>query len=233
MSRLVATTRLDMLVQVRSKLYTIALGLAFLLGLAMRTLLPREAIPMLLPLFYLFAIGGTAYLFVVGIVIYEKGEHTIDALIVSPLRVNEYLLAKALSLLVVVLLESTLVLFLAYGLRQVNLVYFFAGVALMSVGLTLGGFVQVARYRSVNDFLLPAAAILLGLQLPWLGLTGIVPSFLWYLIPTTAPTLLLIAAFEPIPGWQMFYGVLYSLLWIGLLFAWARRAFYVYLIRRV
>lgn len=226
MNRLAATTRLDMVVQVRSKLYAIAIGLAVLMGVGMRFLLPRDLMPTLLPLFYLFALGGTAYLFAAGMVIFEKSERTLDAQIVSPLRVNEYLIAKALSLLIVVLLESTLVLLIAYGFHGVNLLLFFGGVTLMSVGLTLGGFVQVSRYKSVTDFLLPGATVLIVLQLPWLDLTGIAPSPLWYLIPTTAPTLLLMAAFEPIAAWEMVYAVGYSLVTIGVLFWWARRAFY-------
>jgi hypothetical protein len=45
------------------------------------------------------------------------------------------------------------------------------------------------------------------------------------LVPGTAPTLLMQAAFEPLPAWKIAYGAGYSLLWIGLL-AWAaRRAF--------
>jgi fluoroquinolone transport system permease protein len=230
MSRLVATTRLNMVVQVRSNLYAIAIGLAMLMGAGMRFLLPREMMPTLLPLFYLFSVGGTAYLFVAGMVIFEKGERTLDAQIVSPLRVNEYLIAKALSLLVVVLIESTIVLGLAYGFRGVNLLSFFGGVTLMSVGLTLGGFVQVSRYNSVTDFLLPAATVLIVLQLPWLGLTGLVPNPSWYLIPTMAPTLLLMAAFEPIETWQMVYAVIYPLVTIAVLFWWGRRAFYKNLI---
>jgi fluoroquinolone transport system permease protein len=230
MKRLVATTRLDMAVQARSKLYAVAIGLAVLLGFGMRFLLPRDLMPTLLPLFYLFSVGGTAYLFVAGMVIFERGEHTLDAQIVSPLRVNEYLVAKTLSLLIVVLLESFLVLGIAYGFRDLNLLLFFGGVTLMSVGLTLGGFVQVCRYKSVTDFLLPAATVLIVLQLPWLGLSGIVSSPVWYLVPTMAPTLLLVAALRPIAAWEMVYALLYSLLTIGILFWWARRAFYNHLI---
>jgi fluoroquinolone transport system permease protein len=232
MNRLAATTRLDMVVQVRSKLYAIAIGLAVFLGAGMRFLLPGDLLPAILPLFYLFALGGTTYLFVAGMVLYEKSEHTLDAQVVSPLRIDEYLVAKALSLLIVVLVESTLVLGIAHGFRDVNLPLFYGGVVLMSVGLTLGGLVQVTRYRSVTDFLLPAATVLIVLQLPWLGLTGIVPSPVWYLIPTMAPTLLLAAALKPVAAWELAYAVAYSLLIIGVLFWWARRAFYYNLIVR-
>ena len=67
MSRLATTTRLDITVQARSKLYVIALGLAVFLGLLMRLLFPQEWLSVALPLFYFLGIGGTAYLFVGGI----------------------------------------------------------------------------------------------------------------------------------------------------------------------
>ena len=100
----------------------------------------------------------------------------------------------------------------------------------MHVGFTRAGWPGLIT--AGGCFILPAATVLIILQLPWLGLTGILPSMLWYLIPTTAPTLLLMAAFEPIEPWQMAYGFGYSLAVIALLFWWARRAFYTNLILR-
>lgn len=232
MNRLLSTTRLDMTVQRRNNLYSISIGLAILIGLIMRLLIPAESLAAVLPLFYLFAIGGTAHIFVAGMVILEKGERTLAAQIVSPLRVDEYLLAKALSLLVVVLLESTIVLVLATGFAGYNPLPLYAGVFLMSLGMTFGGFTQAARYDSVTDFLVPASALLLILQLPFLQLTGLAPSFLWYLIPTMAPAVLMQAAFQPVAAWELVYGVGYSLLWIVLLFTLARRAFERHIVLR-
>lgn len=226
MTRLTATTQLDMKVQLREKIYHISIGMAVIIGLAIRFIFPAESIPTLLPLFYLFAIGGTAYIFVAGLVMFEKGERTLAAQIVSPLRVDEYLWAKALSLLVVVLIESTIVLLLGAGIGGYNPLPLYVGVILMSLGLTFGGFVQASRYDSVTDFLVPAVIVLLILQLPWLALTGLVESPLWYLIPTMAPTLLMQAAFQPIATWELLYGFGYSILWIVILFLWARRAYY-------
>ena len=226
MSRLAATTRLDMVVQARSKLYAIAIGMAVLLGVVMRILIPRDMIANLMPVFYLMAIGGTAYVFVAGMVIFEKDEGTLDAQIVTPLRVDEYLTAKAVSLLIVVLIESLIVLFIAYGFTGYDPFLLLLGLVLMSLGLTWTGFVQVSRYDSVTDFLVYAVPVVLVLQLPALGLLGIAPSPVWYLIPTMAPSLLLTAAFTSISTWQMVYALIYSLLSVAAVFWWAKRAFH-------
>jgi fluoroquinolone transport system permease protein len=227
MTRLTATTRLDMGVQARSKLYHISIGLALVVGLALRFLVPEQYIPGLMPIFYLSTIGGTTYMFVAGMVLFEKSERTLAAQIVSPLRIDEYLLAKVGSLLLVVLMEGTIVLLLGAGFTGYNPLLVYAGVILMAIGNTLGGFIQASRYDSITDFLVPATAVLLVTQLPLVFLSGISDSWLWYLIPTTAPALLIQAAFVPemVSTGQIIYGFAYSLVWIVGLFLWARRAF--------
>ena len=82
-ARLLATARLDIKVQVRANLYVIAVGVAVLMGGVARFLIPAESLPTLLPVFYLLAIGGTAYFFVGGMVIFEKDEHTLAAQIIT------------------------------------------------------------------------------------------------------------------------------------------------------
>ena len=159
-------------------------------------------------------------------VIFEKDEGTLDAQIVTPLRVDEYLTAKAVSLLIVVLIESLIVLFIAYGFTGYDPFLLLLGLVLMSVGLTFAGFVQVSRHDSVTDFLVYAVPVVLVLQLPLLGLIGIAPSPVWYLIPTMAPALLLTAAFTSISTWQMVYALIYSLLSVAAVFWWAKRAFH-------
>ncbi len=228
MSRLAATTRLDMTVQYRANLYVISIGLAVLIGLALRFLVPEQYIAGLIPAFYLTGIGGTTYIFVAGMVMFEKAERTMAAQIVSPLRTDEYLIAKVASLLLVVLIESTIVLLLGAGFSGYNPLPLYVGISLMAIGMTLAGFIQASRYDSVTDFLVPATAILLVLQLPLFFITGVSDSPLWYIIPTTAPALLLQAAFVPemVETWELVYGIGYSLLWIVVLFFWARGAFY-------
>ncbi|MEZ4519868.1 MAG: hypothetical protein R3C44_24570 [Chloroflexota bacterium] len=228
MTRLAATTRLDMSVQLRANLYYISIGLAVLLGLALRFLVPEQYLAGMIPAFYLTGIGGTTYIFVAGMLMFEKGERTLAAQIVSPLTVNEYLIAKVVSLTLVVLLESTIVLLLAAGFSGYNPFLLYAGILFLAIGMTLGGFIQASPYDSVTDFLVPAVAILLVLQLPLFFITGISTSPLWYLVPTTAPALLLKAAFVPaaVETWEIIYGFVYSIIWIVGLFFLARRAFY-------
>lgn len=225
MSRLTATLRLDMTVQVRAKLYAIAAGVAVLLGLFVRFLIPPDLVAYFLPVFYLSAVSGTAYMFVGGMVIFEKDEGTLDAQIVTPLRVNEYLTAKSLSLLIVVLMESAIVLFVGYGFSGYDPLWLLIALVTLSLGFTLAGFIQVSGLDSATDFIVYAIPVILVSQLPLLDYTGLAPSLLWYLIPSMGPLILLEAAFGSVTAWQLAYGLVYSLASVAALFWWARRAF--------
>jgi len=89
----------------------------------------------------------------------------------------------------------------------------------------LAGLVVIVRYDSVNEYLMPSAFYTAILMLPLLDYFHVWPSKLFYLHPMQAPLVIMQAAFRPVAGWQLLYGGLYSLLWMGLAFAISRRAF--------
>jgi fluoroquinolone transport system permease protein len=97
---------------------------------------------------------------------------------------------------------------------------------------TLCGFVAVARYDSIDEFLLPSSLLVLVLQLPVLDVLGVFPSPLFLLLPTHASLLLLQAAFHPVPAWKLGYAVLYAGLATALLFRLALGTFRRFIVRR-
>ena len=103
---------------------------------------------------------------------------------------------------------------------------------LAAILYTLTGFVLVARYRSINEFMFPSVLFTAILSLPMLHYFGFWDSWLLYLHPFTAPLVLLAGAFRPMPVWQLVYGVLYGAVWAGLLLLAARRAFDRYIVAR-
>jgi fluoroquinolone transport system permease protein len=233
--RLLSTIRLDVTVQARSKLYAIGIGLAVLFGLMVRFLIGREFLALALPAVFLFGVGGTTYVFVAGMVLFEKTEHTLDAQLVTPLRVPEYLASKLLTLTLFSLLECAVIAAIAWwGSEGVRIVPLVAGILAMGAFFTLCGLIQVVRHGSVTRFLMPGA-FLWGLivPLPLLDHFGIWPSPLWYLWPTQAHLLLLTAGFEHVPGWQLAYAALYSAATVALAYLWSRRAFDRFVVQRV
>lgn len=172
-----------------------------------------------------------SFYFMSGLVLLEKGEGTLEALVVTPLRDWEYLGAKALSLTLLSLGETLVVLLLIQG------VYFHWGWLMIGLLLQIGifslyGFFVVARYDSISEFLLPSILWTFGYSLPLLHYFGLWRSPLMFLHPMQAPLVLIQAAFRPVPGWQVAYGAVYGGLWLVLAFIAARGAFHRYVIRK-
>ncbi len=226
MKRLSSTLRLDFTLQLRSKLYVMGLGVAVFIGFVLRGFFNQEQLRVLLPALFLLALGSTTYLFLGGMVIFEKAERTLEAQKVTPLRVDEYLASKLATLSLFAALESVVVLAIAYGFSRVRILPLAAGLLVMGLLYTLIGLVQVARHDSVTEFLMPGAFVVSGLiHLPVIDHLGLWPSPLWYAWPSQAPLLLMRSAFTPVAPWQAAYAVGFSLLSLAVFYVWARRAF--------
>lgn len=229
-TRLFSTIKLDVLVQWRQRLYIIGVGLAVLIGLGFRQMADAEALKTLLPVMFLLAVGGTTFIYIAGLIVFERAEHTLDAMFVSPLRLAEYLASKLISLTLLVLVEGTTLVLLAGGVEGayapvINWLMILGGTALMGAMLTLFGVILVVRFDTITDFLIPALLVAAPLQIPALYFAGLSDSPLWLVIPTSAPTMLIWGAWNGLEAWQLLYGIGYSLLVIAVAYVWASRAF--------
>jgi len=194
-----------------NRLYAVGIALSLLMGGGLALALNTESLKTALPMLFLFALGGTSLLYVLGLVVFEKDEGTLFALLVSPLTTHEYFMSELISLTGLALLESLIIV---------------GGVLLMGVMLTLMGFILIVRYNTLTDAFLPLLVAGLGLNLPALYFLDIVPNALILLVPSSAPTMLSWGAWHPLEAWEVAYGVGYSLLLIAGLYRWAMSAFY-------
>lgn len=230
MSRLLSTLRCDARLQFRNGFYYVSAFVAAVFVLGLRQL-PQVDWARWWPPILLENLVINAFYFMAGLVLLEKGEGTLEAQIVTPLRSGEYLASKVLSLGLLSCLESFAIVVLVSGLGF-NWPLLAASVLMLIALFALYGFFVVARYDSITEFILPSAAWTMGLSLPLLYYFDVWRSWVMFLHPLQAPLVLMQAAFEPVPGWQILYGVLYSLLWIGVVFHFTRRAFYRFVIAK-
>lgn len=229
MSRLASTVRWDLVNQWRqgfwyAALFVIALWAVVLLAL------PRTATELFLPFIIFFDLSIFGFYFMAGMLFLEKGDGVLEALVVSPLRSREYLMAKAATLAFLAVVVSVAVVLIGHG-PAVNWLLFVPAVALNSWLLILIGFILAARYDSVTDFLIPSILYMIPSQLPALWYFGIWESPLLYLVPTMPSMLLLAAAFEPIAGWQIVYSLVYLSAACVAVTWWAERAFLRFVVR--
>jgi fluoroquinolone transport system permease protein len=169
----------------------------------------------------------TTFYFMGGLILLEKGEGTLVAQVVTPLRSWEYLASKILTLGLLAVFENLLLTVFIFG-TGFKALYLVLGLALAGVMYTLLGFLVVARYDSINEYLLPSMLYIMllslpvapyfGLKLPWL--VGLL-----YLHPLQAPLVLIQAAFQPLQTWQILYAFIYSALMLTLIYSLALKAF--------
>ncbi len=232
-ARLGATVALDIRLQARNYLYSIGVGVAVCLGLAARFFLEMPTVAALLPGLWLGAIGSTTFMFVAGMILLEKSERTVDALVVTPLPVTTYLTSKVVTLTGFAAIESLIVLVVAHGLAQVRLVPLLLGITFLGVMYTLAGIAQVASQASVTDFLVPGGIVALTiLQIPFLDAFGFWSHPALYVIPTQATVVLMKGAFAGMEPWQWFYGIGYSLVSIVGASWLARRRFQRHMVEK-
>jgi fluoroquinolone transport system permease protein len=172
-----------------------------------------------------------AFYFMAGIVLLEKGEGTLEAQIVTPLRPWEILTSKVLTLGLLSLFEMLAIIVLVQGIHF-NWLLLVTGIVLYIAILALYGFIVVARYDSISEFLLPSMLWTLGFSFPLLYYFNIWRSWMMFLHPLQAILILLQSAFTSLPAWKVVYGIGYALLWTGIVMVLSLRAFHRFIVAK-
>jgi fluoroquinolone transport system permease protein len=233
--RILAVLRWDLSLQYRYGFYYVSLFIIVLM-VALLSQIPAQNLPFLLPVFVLSALMVTTFYFMGALVLLEKGENTLHGLVVTPLRGSEFLLGRLASLTGLAVLETLFIVLpvyvLLYGYRlgfgggfHFNPLWLLAGMILLGMLYCLLGFVAIAPYDAINEYLLPSVAYLMLLMLPLIDYSGLWQSAIFYLHPVQPALWLLRAAFMPVAPWQIVYGLLASVFWTAVAFIWARRTF--------
>jgi fluoroquinolone transport system permease protein len=234
MKRLLATLRRDLTLQARYRLYAVSVFIVLFWGVFLN-LLPATAqadAAAVVPAFVMVNLILTTFYFVGALVLLERDEGMLAALVTTPLRDLEYVLAKVLTLAALALAETLLVVGLVFGLRF-RWGLLLGGTALLGALYVLAGFASVVRHRAINAWLMPSVGVVTLLSLPLLPHFGLAEPALFYWHPAMPALVLLQAgcAAQPAPGVALLYGVLGACAWVGLGFAWARRRFDRFVVR--
>ncbi len=164
--------------------------------------------------------------FIAALVLFEKGEGVLNAMITSSLQGTEYLISKAISLTILTVLASTVIAVFGHG-SEIHVGWFLLAVGLTSMLFVLIGFVAVSRFDTLNSYFVSSLFYMLPFGIPLVTLLG-VEHWALYLLPTHASILLIRAAFgvsQPVPGWELTYAIGYLLVWVIVAWGAAKRAF--------
>ncbi len=230
MSRLSATVRLDAQIQARNNVYLIIAVAACGLAFALRALFTPEQLHFFMPLIALSGVGITAFILVGVLLMLERGEGTLDVVLVSPLRPSEYLASKLLTVTVLALVEGTVIVGIAYGLGF-SIPWLILAVLLRAGLVAAVGVAVAVRCRSITDFLLPMIGLSMVFDLPIIWYLEIWPNSLFYLLPTMPSLILAKAAFMPVDRLELLYACAYGALAVGAGVFWATRALDRFVVR--
>lgn len=212
MRRITAAIKMDIRLHKRYGFHYAAAFIT-LVWFALLMAFPSEYLTNALPFIIFVDLGIIGFYFIAGQIIFEKTERTIFALVVTPLTVAEYLASKLFTLTFLAWIISIIVVISSYGLKF-NVLSLSLGVILMSLLALLVGIIGVMPYKSISSFLLPSQIYFLILNLPILYYWGWWQNPLLYLVPTQGALLLMKNAFMPIETWQIFYAIIYQLIWL-------------------
>lgn len=200
--------------------------------------LPAHSLQYAIPLVLFGDLAIVGYLFIGAMMFFEKGQGSIEAVIITPLREREYILSKMISILVYVLGSTLLMVGFLSLLRafDVNFLMLLLSAVVISLFFTELGFYFTSKFKSFTDFLLPTSMMLIVLSVPlidFFGFTGQSPvRYVFYLWPTYGQMKLLQAAFGNASLADILYGLVYNALCIIGLFNVSIRVFNTSMIGR-
>jgi fluoroquinolone transport system permease protein len=226
MTRIYSTLYWSVIQQARNGFYFATLFVA-LIWLAL--LLPLAAVagpaqPLLIVGFAALNPTITCFYFVGALVLLAKGEGSLGALAVTPLRPGEYLAVQALLLATLATLETLVILVPVFGPGFGPTLV--VGLLLLGALYTLIGYAAAVRYDSLNAYLLPSMLVVVLLLLPLLELIGLLSSPLFWLHPAQPALFLLRSGVEPVAVWQVTLAAVLAVVWLVpayLLARWAHR----------
>ena len=223
MTAFVTALRWDMVVQARNGFYWASAFLVLIVG-GLLLALPEAAradatawVPALLAV----NLQITTFFFVAGLMLLERDEGTLTALAVSPFSPGSYLAMRTITLTVLAAAESIAVVWAAFGIGGVWF-HILSGTAALGVIYTGFGAAMASRYASVNALLLPASVVVTALLLPLLPHFGLAPRALFLLHPIEPALTLIRAGYRAADARELIFGVVGSLVWGAVAFAWGR-----------
>jgi len=214
----------DLTLQIRYNILTIAIVISAFYIMIFK-LLPGENLDPLLIILLLSDPAMFGVMFIGVLVLYEKDNNTLDALIVTPLKSSQYLWSKAISLTLIAVPIAVTIAIFGHGLK-LNYFYFLIGIVLSSIMFVFLGFVIVSKSKGFNQYILKFALWTMPISIPVLGIFDIYQSKLYYLVPSQATIILLKAGLNHSQhSWQVVYSILYLILWLIFSYVLASKAY--------
>jgi fluoroquinolone transport system permease protein len=222
MRRLRATLLCDVRLQLRNGFYY-ATAFILLVWALILAWLPAADLRWILPPIVLGNLVLNTFYFLAALVLLEHDEGSLHARRVTPHRQHEYHASKLITLTALALAENLLIVVLFHGTGFAWLTMSLA-IIIASAVYALMGMIAVARYDSINAFLMPSVLYTAFAEIPLLVYLGGVRHPIVFLHPLQPALLLAEGAFRPLGAAELAYGIGAGVTWCAVLFVLASGA---------
>lgn len=228
--RFLSALRYDVLFQIRHGFYG-AYGILTLIYIGVLLNippLPREWATVLLIFSDTSVLG---YFFIGGIILMERRQGTLNTLTVTPLRPNEYLWAKIISLAGISIVVSLLILLVTAGFLP-EIPWFLLGVFLSAILFTLMGLTVAFQSSTVNEYFFRGIAYYIIFMVPLVHYFGLIEHPLFHLLPTLEILYLMETVFRRHSPTQLWLSAGALLIWCVIAWVWTKSRFRKFVISR-
>lgn len=170
------------------------------------------------------------FIFTGVLVLFEKSSNTLQALVVTPVKIWQYLFAKAVSLSLIALIICFAMVFAGHGFN-LNYPSFLAATFLSSVLFIFLGFIGVAKIKTFNQYIIVIPLFIAPMLLPFLNYFEVTNSWWLYLLPTQGSLILFRGAFENISPAEIIYALLYLSFSIGVTYFISKHLFMKHIVK--
>lgn len=223
MQKLLNALKWDFLLLFRYKLIFVATVLAIAYVLVLHFIKQFEIDELVILLIFSDPVM-LGFMFVGVMILFEKGENTLQAIVVNPLKNWQYLWSKGLSLTLIALPFSIIMAYAGY-VGEIQLIYLSISVVLTSLIFVFLGVAGAVRVKTFNQFILVIPMFLIPLCIPILDLFGVLSGKWMYLIPTHASIILMKASVQNIPLIEIIYAVPFLIISLIASYIFALRSF--------
>lgn len=240
MKPMTSTIKKDVIIQARNKLYAISIGLAVIFAIIFSILLKPDQIVTVIPAAMLLLVGGTTLVFVGGLILSEKDEGILNAIIVSPLSTRAYLTSKMITLTFLATIEIIIMvgvpivyLSIVKGTPLPNFFILIVGIIIINLLYTIVGIGMTVRFKKITDYMIPVVMLMILLQVPIIHFWHIFEHPIFLIIPTSAPIMFIQGAFTPLASWEWIYATVYMGCLLIVLTKWAFKSYNKHIIMKM
>lgn len=191
--RLLSALKSDILFQFKQGFYIIYVVITLVYMIAL-SWIPINQLKIVVPLVIFTDPSVIGLFFVGGIIMLEKNQGIIFAIVVTPLSVLEYIISKVLSLIVVSLFAGVIIAALTYK-GPINWLLFAISLILTSTFFTLCGLIIGAKCHTVNQYIVKTIPIMIFFTLPCFSLINYTGIDIFHAIPSVTALKLILASF--------------------------------------